>query len=182
MYVERFCESLFAAALTQPSGCQEYSRSNVMKGIPMSKKHFSGRNKEGKLRCPVCHKFMAYIPNGVTFGPEMELALSQPGGLTQCEHCSAMLEFSGGDPTSPTVRRARPERIDRFNRLAQEERKSSIPELLDYVRKYGQMPPGSATGYRFRNTHCRNTRRLSSNKDGIFGKPSAPLSPSRESV
>jgi hypothetical protein len=148
-----------------------------MKGIPMSKKPFSGRSKEGKLRCPVCHEFMADIAEGGAFGQKSEFALSQPGDLTECEHCRTMLEFSGDDPALPIVRRARPERVRCFNRLAQEE-EPSIPELINYVRKYGLMPPRPTTGHRFRNTHFHSTR--SSHKPGIVAKPSAPLSPNRE--
>ena len=141
----------------------------------MSKKPFSERSKEGKLRCPVCHEFMAYIAEVGAFGQKSELALSQPGDLTECEHCRTMLEFSGDDPASPVVRRARPERVRWFNRLAQEEEKLSIPELIEYVRKYRLMPPGPATGRRFRNAHSHSTR--SSHKHGIVAKSSAPLLP-----
>jgi hypothetical protein len=137
------------------------------------KKPFSRRSKEGKLRCPACHEFMAYIAEGGAFGQKSEVALSQPGELTECEHCGTMLEFSGDDPASPVVRRARPERVRWFNRLAQEE-ELSIPELIAYVRKYRLMPPGLVTGHRFRNAHSHNTR--SPHKHGIVDKPSAPLS------
>jgi hypothetical protein len=143
----------------------------------MSKKPFSGRSKEGKLRCPVCHEFMADIAEGGAFGQKSEFALSQPGDLTECEHCRTMLEFSGDDPASLVVRRASPERVRWFNRLAQEDKEPSIPELIEYVRKYRLMPPGPATGYRFRNAHSHSIR--SSHKHGIVAKPSAPLSPNR---
>jgi hypothetical protein len=90
---------------------------------------------------PYAGKFIICTSDPKAFGLDMELALPQPGDLTQCEHCQAMLEYIGNDRTSLSLRRATRERVDSFNRLAQEgSRVPAIPELIEYVRKHRKMP------------------------------------------
>ena len=117
----------------------------------MSKKQPNMQRKEGGLRCPVCRRFINYIPEIRGFGLAWEdVMLPKPGDLTACDHCGAMLEF-GGVPTSLTLRPARQERIDAFNELGREAApEPSFPTLVEYVRKYTRMPARHRIGHRFR--------------------------------
>jgi hypothetical protein len=124
----------------------------------MSKKDRNIRKKERKPRCPVCHESIRLIADRLTPGLDgASLPLPRPGDLTQCDHCLAMLEHSG-DPTSLTLQPAPQIRVDSFNNLTREgPYEPSVPELIDYVRRYRQMPLRPPIGYRFRKslkTNC----------------------------
>jgi hypothetical protein len=117
----------------------------------MSRKDRNVRKKERKPRCPECHKPIGFIADRLTFGLEgASPLLPGPGDLTECEHCLAMLEYSG-DPTSLNLQLATRERVESFNNLTREKfREPSVPELIDYVRRYRQMPLRPPIGHRFR--------------------------------
>jgi hypothetical protein len=98
--------------------------------------------KQHKLRCPVCqepiYSPVGRLPCGGMVDPAL---LSQPGELTQCDHCHTMLEC-GGELHSLTLHVAPRKRVLEFNRLTREGRcEPSLPELIGYVMRYRRMPP-----------------------------------------
>jgi len=114
----------------------------------MYKKRYSTR-KEHKLCCPVCREPMDNL-NTRDVGPYRVHLSPQPTDLTECGHCKTMLEYAG-DQMSLTLRLAPQARVDRFNELTREgPHEPSVPELIEYVRKYRRMPPRPSLGYRFR--------------------------------
>jgi hypothetical protein len=117
----------------------------------MSKKNRNVRKKELKPRCPECHKPIGFVADRLTVGLDRACPLLPgPGDLTQCDHCLAMLEY-GGDPTSLTLKLAPRERVELLNNLTREGlREPSVPELIDYVRRYRRMPIRPLIGHRFR--------------------------------
>jgi hypothetical protein len=110
----------------------------------MCNKERSIRRKAGDLQCPVCHKSIddPNSPKGLDVTEEDRLLLPQPGDLTECCHCEAMLEY-GGDVTLLTLHPAPRQRIDSFNALTREAPDEPsfpelITELITYVMKYRQ--------------------------------------------
>ena len=116
----------------------------------MRKNGRSTRKKERKLRCPVCREFIDEMPDMRDVGLHGFPMLPQPGDLTECERCLALLEYTG-DFTSPTLQRASKERVDCFNKLSrQKPRELTVPEVIDYVRRNRQMPSATPAGHAFR--------------------------------
>ena len=117
----------------------------------MSRKYRNVCKKERNPRCPECHKPIGFIADRLTFGLERASPLlPEPGDLTECEHCLAMLEYTG-DPTLLTLQLAARGRVESFNNLTREGfREPSVPELIDYVRRYRRMPIRPLIGHRFR--------------------------------
>ncbi len=107
----------------------------------MSKRNRDTRTNKGKLRCPLCHAFAGFPANPQHFGLPFEPSwLSEPGDLTQCDHCLAMLEY-GGELKSLTLQPAPRKRVESFNELSRVDyREPSLPELIEYVKKHRQMP------------------------------------------
>jgi len=118
----------------------------------MSKRKRSLQMKERKLRCPACGKSIEDTATATQAFvlPGEPTMLPHPGDLTECHHCLTMLEYRGAPP-SLTLHPAPQERVDRFNDLTREAPcEPSLPELINYVRKYRQMPMQPPTGHRFR--------------------------------
>lgn len=142
----------FIAAVELLQSCYRTNATRVdERNTVMSRKYRNVCKKELKPRCPECHKTIGFIADRLTFGLEGASPLIPgPGDLTECEHCLAMLEYSL-DSTSLTLRLARRERVETFNNLTREGfSEPNVPELIDYVRRYRQMPQRPPIGHRFR--------------------------------
>ena len=117
----------------------------------MSSKHRTARNREYKLPCPVCRELLWYIADPKVFGLEIALVRPWPGDLTECDRCHTLLEYRGDDRNRLMLQIATKERVHLWNKLAQEgAREPSLPELIEYVKKYLQMPARAVAGHRFR--------------------------------
>jgi hypothetical protein len=114
----------------------------------MRKKHDSISRKERTLRCPVCHALTGATQDGRAFGVPPEFR-PNPGDITECACCQTMLEHCG-DPNSLTLRVARRERVELFRQLMRERPEPELPELVEYVMKFRQMPQRPPFGYRLR--------------------------------
>jgi hypothetical protein len=130
------------ATRIQPSPCKPDESERrcrfSQKEQSMRKKNQTMRTKEQKLTCPVCHKPIKANTNLSMIDPEKrEIFRSRPGDLTECPHCLVILELQG-DPLS--LRRPSKDRVQRFNELTRESKERSLAGLLEYVRRYRQMP------------------------------------------
>ena len=145
-----------SVAFMQLSGCfkiaiEPQSTRIDERNVVMSRKDRNIRKNERKPRCPECHKPIGFIADRLTSGREgASPLLAEPGDLTECDHCLAMLEYCG-NPISLTLQLARRERVETFNNLTREGfSEPNVPELIDYVRRYRQMPLRPPIGHRFR--------------------------------
>ncbi len=106
--------------------------------------------KEHKLRCPACLKAIDNTSNIRAFGPEKAL-LPKPGDLTECSHCKQMLEYQ----EESILHHAPQKRVDEFNELMKSTPcEPRLSELIEFARKYRQMPLRPPIGYRFRTTRA----------------------------
>lgn len=104
----------------------------------MSKRICSINGKDRTLRCPVCHERTGFSEGQWNYGTSGEPSLqSKPGQLTECDHCLTLLEYQG-EPGPLTLRVAPRGRVDAFNRLSRVGYEPTVPELIAYVKKYGQ--------------------------------------------
>jgi len=105
------------------------------------KKPYRIESTPRKVKCPVCNAITGYDQGKqpVQAASRYPLA-SNPGELTQCSRCLTLLEYRG-QSGSLTLHVAPRRRVELFNALVSERpRKLNTPELIEYVRKYRQMP------------------------------------------
>ena len=101
------------------------------------------RSEEQKLACPFCRKTIKVNCNLSMLDAERKaLFTNRPGDLTECPHCRVILEFQG-DPL--TIGQPTKDRVKRFNELTRAVKEPSLATLLEYVRRYKQMPSSGIT-------------------------------------
>lgn len=138
--------------LTQLSRCRRQHQSTVMtvdeRKTVMPKSNIRGKKRN--LRCPVCRKPINDPADFRRLGLKKEYRLlPQPGDLTECDHCRAILEY-GGDPASLTLQLAPKKRLELLNAISRQgPHDLSFPKLIAYVMRYRQMPVRPPIGYRF---------------------------------
>lgn len=117
----------------------------IQRKEPMRKNELSEKERRN-LKCPLCGKTIARAEIR-SFGLQ---GGAQPGELTECGSCFAILEFRG-DRTCPTLH---PASRERARQLANFERSLvldfKLSELIEHVRRYRQMPVGPPIGHQLR--------------------------------
>ena len=119
----------------------------------MTKRKTMLDKKQNRLLCPLCRTTVDHALTVQSTGRRGEfLPEPEPGNITQCHHCMALLEY-GGSPSSLTLQIAPRGRVKEFHKLTQEGfPEPSLPELLAYIKKFRSMPERSSTACKFRPT------------------------------
>ena len=98
-----------------------------------------------ELLCPVCGMTTGYRTDGQVLGPPIDVEfLPQPGDLTECDNCDALLTFGGHEGVLRLLR-CSPTRAESFNALAREHSNCDLSTLVKYAMEYRQMPANLTT-------------------------------------
>jgi hypothetical protein len=122
-----------------------------MKGNLMAKKETILQKNECRLLCPVCGEKVDHAVTMLSSVQGEELYfVPEPGELTECDHCLAMLEY-GGTRSALALHVAPRQRVKQFHKFTREgSREPSLPELLEYVKRFRRMPERSSHACRLR--------------------------------
>lgn len=113
----------------------------------MGQKAKDKMEKNCKLACPVCLRKTEYRADGRIPGQRVDAEfLPEPGTLTACGHCKALLEFTPGT-RGLKLKRCSAVRAKLFTNFGCETMdRKRLPALLAYVKKYRRMPVNRPSG------------------------------------
>jgi hypothetical protein len=111
----------------------------------MRKRNHAPIQTRPKLRCPVCQEFVVdtCFPVGSTFR-NRDLASPQPGQLTDCSRCHAVLEYA--IDWDKLVLRAAPKWRVRELTASEPARAPRLSELVEAARTSFRVPKNSGSG------------------------------------
>ena len=91
-----------------------------------------------KICCPVCDRRLKQEYGWRGGSDVREILRPEPGQLTQCDRCLAILEYTDLRDLRPASR----DRVKAFEQLGKEKpRRAGLSEVIRYVVRYRQMPP-----------------------------------------